>query len=368
MIAEVSLRKSIFYHPAANDPVYRFFAVPLGEKAIPAALLYFLFSFGGTILLSLAGGTLYRNGSLIPLSHDYLNLINLGLLSPLGAIVTVNFYRRLSRFLRCLVRGDWGSDTEGAAELHSMVKPMYQSSLASWLSFISGSVIAVISMLLRPGWWLGIHGGFTAFYARIFICLNYGVIILMLYKSLVTGFLLLRTMRLGLRIRPLHPDRCGGLKVIGDLSLSMHYFLTVVLLYLGLLALFEPECQQNPVFWFMFFLVLLVALSSPVYSLAGVHRMMQATRQRMLLRLSSSLQNSLEKVPGGDDLAAMQSVQGLTELYRLAESMPVWPYEFGSMARLISSIIMTPLAMLINMLSSGDSLVSHLDKLRFWGN
>ena len=149
-------------------------------------------------------------------------------------------------------------------------------------------------------------------------------------------------------IRPWHPDRCGGLGTISNYALRMTWFIaacgvTVLLFaYVSFILLLEGDAGlivRDPWIWFNVLLYVVLAPSVFFMTLGAAHNAMRnAKRDQLQLvsdRLDAEFQEVREKiaVPDGDFPGSVTRIKGLSELYEITRSFPIWPFDLLTIRR-----------------------------------
>ncbi|HUU93095.1 MAG TPA: hypothetical protein VM238_18030 [Phycisphaerae bacterium] len=323
-------------------------------------VIYFVLSYAVLSLLWLATGRSMRAPAV-----DH---VNIGVLAPIGAGLLCHFYNVVtSSFEAIATRGIIRRDGQGD---YLKFLPRLEGLYNNW--YVTGA--ALLASLLLNGWnymakkdsWLGLNGGAVAIYGRLFITLNFYIIGVMVYKSIITVWALRRVLEHHkIVVRPLHPDRCGGLRPIGRLSLAVNYFVGLVMLYFALAFLFDPLARLNPLY---------VGLYAGFYvgcplllfaSLSKAHRKMAEEKQRVLGRLSKAFDHYYAQLVTGPpdealDLACAESVSRTYDLYEVAARMPVWPFDVRSLVRILGTYVLPAIVFAVDQLSSPDSVVRDL--------
>jgi hypothetical protein len=146
-------------------------------------------------------------------------------------------------------------------------------------------------------------------------------------------------------VRPLAPDKCGGLRSLGELSLAFSYFLLPFTLVevvhyftwrvltvgciLGLIAFV-------PLFVIVFFVPLGV-----------VHKVMAESKMESLHELSEKYLDVSRKIvkdmkEGKNDeelVVNRELIEVLDNMYEKADRMPVWPFNIKTLSRFVSITI-----------------------------
>ena len=185
---------------------------------------------------------------------------------------------------------------------------------------------------------------------------------LLVWRILVTVFYMRRLSdEFDLNVQPLHPDRSGGLKPLGDLSFSVDSVLLSVGVWLSV-GLFTAAPS---VMWVVYSgIVVYMALATLLffYPLHKVHHLMSEKKIDLLDRLSrktnsyyESIYNDVLDEDRDVDPEKLRKLNDLEELYRKASDMPVWPFDKETLTKFISTVGF-PLSMAI----------ANLARLRFF--
>lgn len=363
------------FHPEANDFLYKFVTSVLGPKPAPAlvAFIYFVLASGGTVVLGLTSGLLFgRNTTLSPIYKDSMNIINVGIIAPIGAGLLINLYDKMkSTFILLRENNIIKNNKAEYDELLMKLSKWYSSKAIIFLALVVSVIINVFVMIKKKDSWSGINGGITAFYFRLFVIINYYMIVVILHKCIVTTLALNKVFRFELNLQPLHPDRCGGIKSIGSLAIAMHYFLQLILVFLTMIAFFNPKNLHNIAFVLMFLAFVCLTLFSLFFSLYKAHDKMQKTKLDLLSKLHLEFQKYYEKLY--ENLSdkdfkkkTADNLQTINNLYALANNMPVWPFDLQSLLRFFSTISIPILIFLLQMLVNADSIIYNLDRLNIF--
>lgn len=360
------------FSPEVNDFLYKFVTSLLGSKPAPVmvSFLYFILASGGTVLLGFISGLLFgRNTSLSPIAKDYMNIINVGIIAPIGAGLLINLYEKMkTTFVALRENNIIKNNLDEYEKLLARLSNWYSAKIIIIIALAISVIFNIIVMIKKKDSWSGINGGITAFYFRFWVIINYYMIVIILYKCIVTTLALNKVFKFDLNLQPLHPDKCGGIKSIGSLAIAMHYFLQLILVFLTMIAFFNPKNLHNVAFVFMFLAFVLITMFSLFFSLYKAHDKMQKTKIDLLSKLHLEFQKYYEKLY--DNLAdktfqkrTADSLQSINNLYTLANNMPVWPFDFQSLLRFFSTISIPILLFLLQMLVNADSIIYNLDRL-----
>lgn len=330
---------------------------------------YFTCSLLVTILLGGMTGLLFDKSYSPAMSRDFLALINIGLITPLGAAALLNLYSKIDRFISTLMLDNALKTTpDRVEEIAHKAQRLYENKTVVVLAFLTSLLINAYILVSYKTAWFGINGGVTSFYFRIFVVCNYYMVILIPFKCGVTLWLLRKVSSLKLNFQPMHPDKCGGLKVMGSLSVALNYFLGIVLLFLSLVAIFEPDSLKNILFVGTFILFILASFLILAFGLSKTHKQMSSEKEKLLLRLHQEFQRTHEVFAA--DLGTRKyskdnalKIQSLNFLYQLAEQMPVWPLDVHSISRFITTISVPIATFIAQFAAHADSFKQYWSKI-----
>ena len=159
--------------------------------------------------------------------------------------------------------------------------------------------------------------------------------------------------RFEINVEPLHPDRCCGLKRIGDVAMIVNTILFLFGIYLSLKVVDKIVVQGFPLWSDIGNPTLLLgyAILAPLMfflPLTAAHRVMKDEKQRFLQIVSnarSALIRRLEK-DFSTDLVADIAKTG-TLFNELERKIPVWPFNFRSLELFFGTIIVPVLPIIL---------------------
>jgi len=264
------------------------------------------------------------------------------------------------------------------------------------LLFASGAVLYnVIYLLLQEKPWVYVKLGpvedivwfvpFTAVWVVMFF-----VIVTVSWHLLA----IVRTMRrfcmLPLKIRPLHPDRAGGLKPLSSLALRLDWICLLGIFVIGY-AVFIVGHEANSLLLITFYiLIAIMIIVLFFFPLARAHDVMQSEKQKLLQELSQAHRHfhmelvdflqtreyQLRKLGRADEQRFLigtpestlvwpfdeETIQGqvifdnlekIEELYRKTEKMPVWPFDTATIIKVGSifalNLVIVPIDLLLRL-------------------
>ena len=164
-----------------------------------------------------------------------------------------------------------------------------------------------------------------------------------------------------LRVRPLHPDRCGGLAPLGRYALRFAYVLAAFATAMFALLILMGRLDA---------VVIVLALAYVVFApalffgfLAFAHAPMAESRKTLLDRISRkfeaefwALRDGLER--GDSWRGAADRVEELDRLHSLADRFPVWPFDTVSVRRFLLTVAAPITPVLLQVLQNVGNLVS----------
>lgn len=184
--------------------------------------------------------------------------------------------------------------------------------------------------------------GFTLHFIWIFYFFIFGLI---MWKAYVTIKYIRRlTRNFRINIRPLHPDKCGGLKPIGDISLG--FDLIIFGIGIGIVGnVYLSETLYIPVVIVWLLLYILLACFFFFYPLWGTHKAMRDEKNSVLDKLSIAMDeiylNVYEEIASEGEAIRnkkLEKVERLDKIYQRANEMPVWPFDMNTIMKFMSTV------------------------------
>lgn len=359
--------------PYRTDVVFRAFNKVARNNPLYAALLCFLVSFVGLYLVGILTGQFYGKNGVSPMYTQSVDIINLAFLVPVGTGLLCNLYNNIFRTIMVL-------KTEGvvspgdAADLNTTISRL--ESLLNNMPLIIGAIlislaINVYNYFQRVDSWVGVNAGLTGIYGRLVIILSYFMIGVVTHKCIVTVWFMRKALNYDIVIQPMHPDRAGGLRSIGRLSVAVNYFLGLIIIFFSLLIMFHPNARQQPLYLLIFVLFYILAPILLFLSLSKAYKKMAAKKKEALDRLGITFNYYYEKLSrsSGEAIYDIQSADEISKVYRLYEivdKMPVWPFDVKSVMRFFATITLPLVVFLLQLLTDTGSILYNLDKLKLY--
>ena len=206
---------------------------------------------------------------------------------------------------------------------------------------------------------------------------------LLAWRAGVLAFNLYRLGRdIDLRVLPEHPDRCGGLRSLGDLCLQLAMVVLIPAIFLAVwgvaqgfiqlqalqtgAALYGDSARRWLLFltaagFFLFFL-----------PLNSIHRRMDRRRlqvQRELAELStkmeqiaSELREQAEQMTPAQGKERLDQLEFMDKIYQRSRRFPTWPFD----ARLLAGFASAQALPLLSLLGVGEPITKGLLLLLGW--
>jgi len=163
------------------------------------------------------------------------------------------------------------------------------------------------------------------------------------------------------KVRPLHPDKAGGLSPLGKFSLNISYLITI----LGFILAAIPMARYylaNGTFGFNWTTDVILGLGIYIIAapfaffapLSVAHAAMKSTKQNLLLQISQRFETEysvVQKSLQGDVIELetnMMNLKGLHSLHELTNKFPVWPFNIENILRFITSFVSPILVVLVS--------------------
>jgi hypothetical protein len=341
--------------PYRNDILFLCFKAITNNRPWLMGIYYFLISFAGVYLVGLFTGQLHGKNGLLPM-YDLSRLvdnINIGFLAPVGAGLLCYLYNTIQASMKEI--GEDGILPQEALgkyrELLYWLEGRYNNRWIAGMAFVLSLAVNLFNYFLKPDSWLGINGGVTGIYGRIFIFFNFNIIALIVYKCAMTVWALHKILQLPFIVRPMHPDRSGGLRSIGQLAFATNSFLVLLLAFFTILITFDTFVKTQPIYICIVLLFYLFAPFSIFFSLGKAHQRMAKKKEEILRKLSLTFDEYYQKMIDSGHMKTYElkyaaDIESVSKLYDIVDKMPVWPFDFSTVLRFFTSIAI-PLAVFI---------------------
>jgi hypothetical protein len=152
-----------------------------------------------------------------------------------------------------------------------------------------------------------------------------------------------------IKIQPLHPDRCSGLRKIGDVAMLLNLTLFLLGIYISLKVVDKIVIQGSPLGAdignpLMLGAYLILAPLLFFFPLGAAHQQMSDGRQKFLEPISQERERLFSEFANASSdekgLAAIQTFSALdTAIIRLHKDIPVWPFDFRSLQAFVGTVV-----------------------------
>jgi hypothetical protein len=163
-----------------------------------------------------------------------------------------------------------------------------------------------------------------------------------------------------LKIIPVFPDRAGGLSPLGQISLLLFYIVIVQLLHLLPTSIIYGMNWGYRIIYPLFFAFAVLVF---FYPMKAARRPMKEAKRRELERIAVLIRQVYDALKQPTDAISteqatkVEQIVALKELYRQTEGMPVWPYNFGTLAKFSTVFLIPVIVYLIQVLATKDFIV-----------
>jgi hypothetical protein len=221
------------------------------------------------------------------------------------------------------------------------------------LAFILGAFTPYIRDLITPVEELGFLSNVNPHFFPISyisaIILN-TLIYLVFGTVFWKGLVLVRALRelgetVDFDVKPLHPDRSGGLKPIGELCLSINKIIFVFGFGLSLWFILPHPETSDTILQLYLAAYVLAGVFFFFYPLWTVHDAMRSQKASLLDEISSKINlaykeayKEIRKKKSPVDTAKLEGIQALDILYERADNMPVWPFDVDTLMKFFTTI------------------------------
>lgn len=232
-------------------------------------------------------------------------------------------------------------------------KQVLASEPSSWM--VGGTVLQGALMFRQGLTPLGFYA------ALVQIVLIYWALIL-IWKTVIFSWglhELFNKQGFAIRVDPLHPDGCCGLRRVSSTTMFLNYILLLFGLYVSLKVIDKIIVQKAHLFADIGNPMMLggYAILAPLlffYPLGAPHYRMKEEKERFLAQISGKSRRLLAKLVAADsaeDCAeAAQVFQQLEQTRRqLMTSIPVWPFNFRSIEAFLGIVVVPLLPTVISL-------------------
>lgn len=176
------------------------------------------------------------------------------------------------------------------------------------------------------------------FYAAI-VFLFY-LVIPTLYKGFLSILLPRKLHReFSIRARPLHPDKCGGLKSLGDLCIRFDYIFLIGVVS-SIFHLLLSEGTESEMYFYFFLAYAFLVTFFFLYPLWPIHNVMKVQKYDLLNKLNDTLDPLYLDIAGSADIDTknLEKIDRMDMIYSRVSNMPVWPFDTGGLIRFLTTV------------------------------
>lgn len=225
----------------------------------------------------------------------------------------------------------------------------------------SGIQVVDFRWLAAPTWqnanWLMVASllplRFVVFYALVFMVVRQAAVLFGLNRFF---------REFSVEIQPLHPDRAGGLRMLGDYVFTNGLVVGIVGLILGMdvlrvradVAVITPELYAEFVAYFLAAPTVFFIL--PLFS---AHTRMVEAKQKLLAEIAEQFDLEYRVLLDGlrQDVLKLEHVdrlEAIQKIYAIAQSSPDWPFNLALISKFSAAVLLPVLAPL------GVNLIANL--------
>lgn len=363
---ESDLPAAVTINPYRSDVVFNALFFVTKKNSYYTGLFYFLISYCMIYLIGALTGQLYGKNGLNPMYSYVVDNISMGLLAPIGAGLIANLYNEIARTVdnvykkRILRPEDYRSFEDLVKEAESRYNDRFVMASGTFVAL----VVCLCIYFFRDSW-LGARGGITGIYESFFIFINFAMIATIVYKCAITIWFLQRILMFDLKIRPMHPDKSGGLRDVGSLAMAVNYFMILVVLFFTIMLVFDQFGKKFFMVYVLFYAFTFFAFFGSLFRAHVKMKKAKAEVQAKLEATSNFYYNKLYTGARGGifEMDSADEIIKVDRLYTIVEKMPVWPLDINNIIKFISAFV-TPLVIFVgSILQQSDSFISFFHKL-----
>jgi hypothetical protein len=235
---------------------------------------------------------------------------------------------RAAEFLRPLQWPIWAvvAAAVGALECWSWTLDLRYSARRTWEN-ANGLMMASIVPLR-----------FLVFYAIVFVLVRQVVVLIGLNRFFS---------EFAVKIQPIHPDRAGGPRVLGDYVLTNGMLIAVLGLILGmeLLRVRVDTASLTPEFYGELVAYFAVAPTVILLPLLSAHTRRGEAKQKLMAEIAEQFDLEYRVLLDGlrrDELKLenVQQLEAIQKIYPIAEASPDWPFNLGIRSKFGATVLL----------------------------
>lgn len=335
------------FRPYSGDPLLVGLFNIFGFRPFLIVGCYTFIGLGGVIALAVASGVATPTSpTLVELFEDTGELLNLGLIVPLGALLVFNFYNQFTQAVQRLME-DGVLVFTSIADRQSFLEELEDRLSKAWfapVALAASLAINVWILVTLKNHWNSLDHGLVAIWFRFLSCINYYMVFMMLLKGVATTRAIRWIFRSDIILQPIHPDRCGGLQPLGAISGSLNVFLALLTSYITVLVEIEGIPLSHPGFLTSVLIFLLLATYLFIAPIAGIHVRMKEMRRGIQISLNREFQQCFQQVYQNLSqrtevhIDSLHRLDTLEKLNRVAAKIPVWPIDMETVLKFFAVV------------------------------
>jgi len=360
------LPEPVAINPHKTDIVFNALFFFTRKNSYYTSIFYFLISYCMIYLIGALTGQIHGRNGLAPMYTYIVDNLSMGLMAPIGAGLIANLYNKIIRtvenvYKKRILR------PEDYLDFEKLVKEA-EARYNNYFVMLAGTAVAIVISLCTYFFrdsWLGIRGGITGIYESLIIFVNFAMIASVVYKCAITIWFLQKILMFDLKIRPMHPDKSGGLRDVGSLAMAVNYFMIMVVLFCTIMLLCDNFGKKFFIIYLLFYVFTFFAFFG---SLFRAHLKMKKAKEEVQAKLEATSNFYYNKLYHGAkggifELDSADEIVKVDKLYTIVEKMPVWPLDINNIIKFISAFV-TPLVIFVgSILQQSDSFISFFHKL-----
>lgn len=332
-------------------------------SALPLVLLF---------ILSIVWGEFKSHGDVIGYVEDYTLFANL----ILGAFPVVTYFFLMPIFLQECFENLRINKVFSLSKTIDNATIKYQKfdefildvkkSLSSKLWVILGIVLSTIFLaMILPGHLEAKH--WIVKYKLSFVIIEFvwwvlfSITVIFIFRTLVGIWWINQAFRVfRINVRPLYPDRVGGLKPLSQFSLRLGYIIFFFGLELGFNQYFTGQKMTGVLghaswtfdiilVWGVYIILAPLAFFAPI---GAAHDAMQKAKDAEILLISGYFEKEYKLLRNnlGQSIKYFKKrsnkIEELRKLYAMIDSFPVWPFQLQKIAQFFATVL-SPLILTI---------------------
>ncbi|WP_299531831.1 hypothetical protein [Ulvibacterium sp.] len=318
-----------------------------------------------------------KKGLSVSYVEDYSTFLDFLILNPLVVILIQKYLSKFSRVFHELNgKGIINVQTDGIRKEISTIKKYFGTPIPVLLSMLI-SILAMTFHTLN----ISRYDGYFIFHGENFMSITgiYVIVLTTLYVyfliySLQQVFFLIRLKRKvfsqNVKVELLHEDRCGGLKKVGDLCMTLNYALFLLAITLLLFLLADLNIF-NDIFSFRVLFVMPIYLIGATflffYPLIPIHKKMEKERAIHLTVIGKGFDKIFDEYKNDTDLTQSRShienMKDLQEIFSWMEKIPKWPIDTKTYSKFMATILVPLIVFIFQILTNIENISTGIEIL-----